>query len=203
MITFEKLANRILLNKVEVEVGVEGESFAHQSDDLQFLEKSIPKLWKWIQFIAKSQKSVLNNGYKWFGRNEHHCLSSGLDDTPRHTIVSEMESHVDLVAWLTYSYKVLSKMEYRLHGETPFFKEVDGLYQELHNELLTKYWDETKNCFGDLGLVGKDEVGFETHLSYISILPFSLMLLDEEDPRISKILDVIENPEMVRLLRKE
>ena len=47
---------------------------------------------------------------------------------------------------------------------------------------------------------GKVQVGFETHPSYISILPFILMLLDENDPKISFILDLIEDPNKVFLI---
>lgn len=111
---------------------------------------------------------------------------------------------MDLVSWLAYTYHSISNLEKQLHGETSLYHKYSQLSEELRKEILEKYWDEEKHCFGDLGLVekmeGKVEVGFETHPSYISILPFILMLLDENDPKISFILDLIEDPNKVFLI---
>lgn len=196
ILVFEKMAKSIL-KEVSVQVSPDGESIPASSEELLFLEESIPKLWKWLQYIQTSQASKLDHGLKWFGRSEKHCFASGFDDTPRHSIVSEQESHVDLVAWMTYAYKTLSTIELQLHGETPFYKELSSLASTLHSELLSKYWDVESHCFGDLGVIAEDTVGFETHPSYISILPFALMLMDENDPRIAEILDLIEDPDKV------
>ena len=214
----EKIAKQYLSHTLSIEVDEVGETVAASSTDKsintstssstseeqQFLEEVLPKFIQWIDYIERTQKSDLENGYKWYGRTEKHCLASGLDDTPRHSIVSTKESQVDLVSWLAYTYHSISNLEKQLHGETSLYHKYSQLSEELRKEILEKYWDEEKHCFGDLGLVekmeGKVEVGFETHPSYISILPFILMLLDENDPKISFILDLIEDPNKVFLI---
>lgn len=198
ILVFEKIAQKLLMQN-SMEIKEDGETTFIASHDIRFLEESIPKLWKWLQYIRSSQQSQLENGLRWFGRTEQHCFASGLDDTPRHSIVSEMESHVDLIAWMTYAYKALSSIEKQIHGETEFYHELAAKYETMHTDLMTRYWDPTSKCFGDLGLIDETTVGFETHPSYISVLPFALMLMDEEDPRITSILDLLEDPERVRL----
>lgn len=217
----EKIAKQYHSHTLSIEVDEVGETVAASSinsstesssmntstatsQEQQFLEEVLPKFVQWIDYIERTQKSDLENGYKWYGRTEKHCLASGLDDTPRHSIVSSKESQVDLVSWLAYTYHSISILEKQLHGETSLYQRCSKLSEKLRKEIIEKYWDEEKHCFGDLGLVkkmeGKVEVGFETHPSYISILPFILMLIDENDPKISFILDLIEDPNKVFLI---
>ena len=149
-------------------------------------------LWKWLSYLMSSQASELESSFRWFGRTERHCLASGFDDYPRHRIISDKESHVDLLAWIVYALDVVDRHHLGV-GDEP-----RSLLNRLRPYLLEKHWDASKHCFGDLGVIrqseGKDEIGFETHVGYVSILPFALMLMDVDDPRIPEILDIIEDP---------
>ena len=160
-----------------------------------FLQDAAPRLWRWLAYLMRSQKSQLAYSFRWFGRSDRHCLASGLDDYPRHRIISEKESHVDLLAWIVYSLQVMSNVD------SEHSQEARALLAELKPYLLEKHWDQEKHCFGDLGVIrqseGKDEIGFETHVGYVSILPFALMLMESDDPRIPEILDIIEDPNQV------
>ena len=155
-------------------------------------------LWKWLSYLMSSQASELESSFRWFGRTERHCLASGFDDYPRHRIISDKESHVDLLAWIVYALDVVDRHHLGV-GDEP-----RSLLHRLRPYLLEKHWDASKHCFGDLGVIrqseGKDEIGFETHVGYVSILPFALMLMDVDDPRIPEILDIIEDPNQVCVL---
>lgn len=178
-----------------VEIGVAGEV---KEPTTPVLQGMAPRLWKWLSYLMHSQESSLPNSFRWFGRSARHCLASGLDDYPRHHIISEKESHVDLLAWIVYSLQVMMNVDVE-HSE-----EARALLVQLKPYLLEKHWDEKKHCFGDLGVIrqskGKDEIGFETHVGYVSILPFALMLMESDDPRIPEILDIIEDPNQVSVL---
>ena len=136
----EKIAKQYLSHTLSIEVDEVGETVAASftdksintstSEEQQFLEEVLPKFIQWIDYIERTQKSDLENGYKWYGRTEKHCLASGLDDTPRHSIVSTKESQVDLVSWLAYTYHSISNLEKQLHGETSLYHKYSQLTKE-------------------------------------------------------------------------
>ena len=107
VIAIEKLAKKLKMKQDEVEVNADGVTI-QSSSDLSFLEISISQLSRWLRYIERSQKSKLSNGLRWYGRTNQHDLACGFDDMPRHSILSEKESNVDLIAWMAYSFKTLS-----------------------------------------------------------------------------------------------
>ena len=165
-----------------------------------FLIESLPRLQQWIHYIMKTQSSSLPHSYHWYGRNDKHCLASGLDDFPRHSILSDTEGHVDLLAWLVYSLRTLAELQELVDPKAENLQLLRSQAEELQSHLLNEYWDASVGFFGDLGMIHSGEqqvIGFETHVGYAGLLPFALQLLDSSDPRIEKILDVIEDPEQV------
>ena len=187
-----------------------------------FLIQSVPSLSRWIHYMLQTQSSTLPHAYRWHGRTSTHCLASGLDDYPRHTLNTPNEGHVDLLAWAVFSLDTLAEIEegLGLGLELGLERErgKEGVTQSLRKEaemlrerLLAEYWDAESHFFSDLGMVEKRvdnghgseheemkrEVGFECHVGYVTLLPFALQLLDVDDPRVGEILDVIEDPEQV------
>lgn len=188
---------------VDVEILAEGEQSAGSEAPIAGLEiqELFEKVKKWVFYLEKSQKSKLPSSYRWFGRTENHCLASGMDDFPRHRILSQSESNVDLLSWILFAYQSLAEIDEMLNGETEFGMEMKQQVEWMKRR-LDEHWDEEAKSFGDLGVIrlnenGSEEMGFEIHRGYVSILPFALMLLDANDPRIEFILNDIENPEIV------
>ena len=199
LLALQKLAAKVSTN-VEVLLSGEQEVISGKPEILPIFKDLLIKTKRWISYIEKSQRSKLPLSYRWFGRTKQHCLASGMDDFPRHRILSESESNVDVLTWLLFSYQAIAVMEV-MQGETQLAldkrKEIESLKKRLD-----EHWDEESNCFGDIGVIGYNEdgseiLGFEHHIGYVSILPFALMLLDANDPRIESILDAIEDPEKV------
>lgn len=187
----------------DVEIMVEGEHSVSSktwnagSDIRELFEK----VKKWVFYLERSQKSKLPASYRWFGRTDNHCLASGMDDFPRHHILSESESDVDLLSWIIFAYQSLAEVDKMLNGDTAFGIEMNQGIERM-KQRLNEHWDQEANSFGDIGVIkvnenGSQVMGFEIHRGYVSILPFALMLLDVNDPRIEFILNDIENPEIV------
>lgn len=202
LLPIHKLAKRLINLDVSI-VEVDGDSPTMDSTQTvigSFLVESLPRLHQWIQYIMKTQASSLPNSYHWYGRNDKHCLASGFDDFPRHSILSDTEGHVDLVSWLVYSLKTLAELQALVDPKAENVQQLYSEAEELQNHLLNEYWDESVGFFGDLGMIRNGDdyiIGFETHVGYTGLLPFALQLLDSSDPRIEKILDAIEDPEQV------
>ena len=106
--------------------------------------------------MLQTQSSALPHAYRWHGRTSTHCLASGLDDYPRHSLNTVNEGHVDLLAWTAFSLSTLADIEEGLGiGERK-----EGIARSLREEaealrerLLTEYWDENSHFFSDLGMV--------------------------------------------------
>jgi hypothetical protein len=56
-----------------------------------------------------------DNIFRWRGRTPNHCLTSGLDDYPRHNPPSVWEVHVDLMSWMGFYADALAKVATYLH----------------------------------------------------------------------------------------
>lgn len=202
LLPIRKLAKQLKMSESYV-VEMNGESQAMDTTQTAigtFLVESLPRLRQWIHYIMKTQSSSLRHSYHWYGRNDKHCLASGFDDFPRHSILSNMEGHVDLLAWLVYSLKTLAELQELVDPESESLQQLRNQAEELQNHLLNEYWDASVGFFGDLGMIRSGEqqvIGFETHVGYVGLLPFALQLLESSDPRIERILDAIEDPEQV------
>ena len=111
---------------VDVEILAEGEQSARSEASIAGLEiqELFEKVKKWVFYLEKSQKSKLPSSYRWFGRTENHCLASGMDDFPRHRILSQSESNVDLLSWILFAYQNLAEIDEMLNGETEFGMEM-------------------------------------------------------------------------------
>ena len=224
LLAFEQLVKRTVERSgqnadpqlaVEVEIQAEGgQSAIPESSNVEMdIKELFEKVKKWVLYLEKSQKSKLPSSFRWFGRTENHCLASGMDDFPRHRILSESESNVDLLSWILFADQSLLEIDKRLNGETEFGAEMNQKVEWMKKR-LNEHWDPEEKSFGDIGVIRLNEhrresenesenksenevLGFEIHRGYVSILPFALMLLDVADPRIEFILNDIEDPEIV------
>ena len=117
---------------VDVEILAEGEQSARSEASIAGLEiqELFEKVKKWVFYLEKSQKSKLPSSYRWFGRTENHCLASGMDDFPRHRILSQSESNVDLLSWILFAYQNLAEIDEMLNGETEFGMEMKQEVQQ-------------------------------------------------------------------------
>lgn len=202
LLPIHKLAGQLRINE-EYIVEVNGDfqtSETTQNEIISFIKESLPRLQHWIKYIMKTQSSRLPHAYRWYGRSDKHCLASGFDDFPRHSIISDMEGDVDLMAWLAYSLRILVELQELVNPESEDLKTLRTQAEELRSHVLNDYWDSSVGFFGDLGMIPSGDgqiLGFETHVGYVGLIPFALQLLDPSDPRIGRILDAIEDPEQV------
>jgi mannosyl-oligosaccharide glucosidase len=101
-----------------------------------------PFVEKWVIWFLSSQKSSnseMVNTFRWRGRSSDdkkqipNTLASGLDDYPRSVIASAEEAHVDLMAWIVMSCKVMGKLGEFLQQDVSFFKAKEKLYFQALN----------------------------------------------------------------------
>lgn len=163
------------------------------------LMKMYPKLVAHFNWFLNTQRANLLGSteeeflFRWRGRSDHHTLTSGLDDYPRGSVPSNYELHVDLLSWMAFACRSLFKIKSNLGIESgPDFQD---LYNVALRNLNQYHWDESRGCYSDL-IVNDDETGlmFVPNVGYVSLFPMLFGLIPENDPKLDKLLDIIEDP---------
>ena len=150
-------------------------------------------------------------------------LTSGLDDYPRATHPTDQEIHLDLRLWIAFASRVMSRIAYKIGSplEKDFEQTADYLSD---NRLLEElHWSERHQMFCDKGLHSidvklvtvkvADKQGFKhvkqrqvgkspvydcvPEMGYISLFPLLLNILEPTNPKLGKVLDDLENPNLV------
>ena len=185
-------------------------SSSSSSDTIHFLKTIYDKFALHYQWLKRTQAGVVPGTFRWRGQTSTHCLASGLDDYPRARYFTESERHVDLMAWMIYSTKILENVANRLQLDSNMYREDRILFQER----LSEHWSEEDGTWYDIGVDGAEHVDPETgrvlrleqpkhvrHYGYVGLFPFFLKIVDENDE--TKLLKILHNLSEPHLLWSE
>ncbi|XP_041968644.1 mannosyl-oligosaccharide glucosidase [Aricia agestis] len=149
-------------------------------------------------------------------------LTSGIDDYPRASHPSHIERHVDLRCWMFAAADAMATLAKALDRESDKYEATrDQLGDEdLLNEL---HWSHHTQTYADYGL-HTDAVRLERQqpknkqeqpkmvrvvsappqprlvtsaLGYVSLFPMLMKVLKPNSPKLGKILDMLDNPELL------
>ncbi|GLE07741.1 hypothetical protein PINS_up018372 [Pythium insidiosum] len=128
--------------------------------DTAFLETLYPFLVRWYSWLATTQRGPLVDAerttFRWRGRRADdgklvaNTLSSGLDDYPRASQVSDREMHVDLLCWMIKASDVLSTVAKRT-GRDADVAVLARHRARYETALRTVHWDPKAQAFFDVG----------------------------------------------------
>ena len=169
-----------------------------------FLRRIYPLLKRQYEWFRSTQRGEIKaydreatsskEAYRWKGRTETHCLTSGIDDYPRPSPPHPGELHVDLMAWVGLMTKSLKNIAEALDIED----DVESLQKNLkaiENNLNDLHWSEKEGCFCDATIDDFEEHSLVCHKGYVSLFPFLLGLMKPDDHRLGKILDLLGDEE--------
>ncbi|KAI1104304.1 glycoside hydrolase family 63 protein [Jackrogersella minutella] len=128
--------------------------------------------------------------YRWRGRSVQHILTSGLDDYPRPQPPHPGELHVDLMSWMGMSARVLAKIA-DFVGLPEDVQEYNKALDGISHNLVDLHWSEDDGCFCDATIDDFEEHTLVCHKGYISLFPFLMGLLEPNDPKLGKTLDLL------------
>ncbi|KAL1921265.1 uncharacterized protein VTP21DRAFT_10981 [Calcarisporiella thermophila] len=169
-----------------------------------YLARLYPKLrlnWQWFRETQRGEikewgREATSNreGYRWRGRTQGHCLTSGLDDYPRASPPHVAELHADLHSWMAFMTRLLKAIAERL-GEEDDAAEYTKVEKNLIANLHDLHWSVENRVFCDLSVNEEEESIHVCHKGYLSLFPLMLGLLSHDDPKLDMLLDLIRSPE--------
>ncbi|KAK2002070.1 mannosyl oligosaccharide glucosidase [Colletotrichum falcatum] len=169
-----------------------------------FLRRLYPFVRSQYDWFRKTQKGDLKTydrdafsnkeGYRWRGRTETHILTSGLDDYPRPQPPHPGELHVDLMSWIGLMTKSLMNIADAL-GMREEVDEFKTTLNAIRHNLNDLHWSEKEGCYCDATIDDYEENSLVCHKGYISLFPFLVGLLDADDPKLGKLLDLLGDEE--------
>lgn len=165
----------------------------------------LPKAANYYSWLKTEQAGEVPGSFKWQGRHADTkspdgyplTLASGLDDYPRGNVATSSERHLDLHCWVTWASDTMGQISRAIS------KPSDSYFEE-HEELKTGLFkfhgtsDTQENERENLLLCDYDGDDRICHEGYVTILPLALGLLAPDDPRVSAILDSLEDPNLLR-----
>lgn len=165
-----------------------------------FLQKIYPLLRRQYDWFRKTQRGQIKaydreafsskEAYRWRGRTETHCLTSGLDDYPRPQPPHPGELHVDLMSWVGFMTKSLINIADALNLADEIEELKKNLFAIEHN-LDDLHWSEKEGCYCDASIDEFEEHALVCHKGYISLFPFLVGLMQPDDAKLGKILDLV------------
>jgi mannosyl-oligosaccharide glucosidase len=165
-----------------------------------FLRKIYPLLRRQFDWFRKTQKGQIKaydreafsskEAYRWKGRTETHCLTSGLDDYPRPQPPHPGELHVDLMSWVGFMTKSLINIADAL-GIADEIEELKKILFAIERNLDDLHWSEKDGCYCDASIDEFEEHALVCHKGYISLFPFLVGLMQPDDAKLGKILDLV------------
>jgi mannosyl-oligosaccharide glucosidase len=171
-----------------------------KSAGISLLRELYPLLRKHYDWMRRTQAGDIKGydreafstreGYRWRGRTESHILTSGLDDYPRAQPPHPGELHVDLLSWVGLMTRSLGRAAEILGRQD----DVDELRTRLHaiqRNLVDLHWSESEGCFCDATVDAYEENSLVCHKGYVSLFPFILGLLEADDAKTGRVLDLI------------
>ena len=194
--------------------------------DEKWLNKIFPRLQLWFNWLNASQTGHISGTYRWRGRDSKtqrelnpKTLTSGLDDFPRATHPTDEEIHLDLRTWIAFSSRIMSRIAKLIQNDLSETYEQTAQYLSDNQLLEDLHWSDKYGMFCDKGLHStnvklikvKTETGFAKErkvvtppvydcvpdMGYVNLFPFMLSIIDENNPKLGKILDDLENPKLV------
>lgn len=170
----------------------------------KYLRDIYPLLQRQYHWFRRTQAGELSTydrsptsmkeAYRWRGRTERHCLTSGLDDYPRPQPPHPGELHVDLMSWMGLMAKSLKNIATYL-GETDDVNELERNERGILANLEDLHWSAEEKTYCDASIDEYEEHALTCHKGYISIFPFITGLLPADHPHLPAILETIANPE--------
>ncbi|KAK5654811.1 hypothetical protein OQA88_6847 [Cercophora sp. LCS_1] len=171
---------------------------------LEYLRRLYPLLRRQFDWFRKTQAGDVKSydrkaysskeAYRWRGRTESHCLTSGLDDYPRPQPPHPGELHVDLMSWMGVMAKLLSNVASAL-GMPEEVAELDKVRDAIEHNLDDLHWSEKEGCYCDATIDDFEENELVCHKGYISLFPFLTGLVKPDSPKLGRILDLIGDEE--------
>ncbi|KAI1350254.1 family 63 glycoside hydrolase [Xylaria sp. FL0043] len=167
---------------------------------LEYLRNLYPLLRRQYLWFKRTQFGDLKEydrdafskkeAYRWRGRSVQHCLTSGLDDYPRPQPPHPGELHVDLLSWMGMMTRTLAKIA-DVVGLPQDAQEYNKALDGISHNLVDLHWSEKYECFCDATIDDFEEHSLVCHKGYISLFPFLLGLLQPNEPRLGKVLDLL------------
>ncbi|KAL8400611.1 hypothetical protein RB594_000856 [Gaeumannomyces avenae] len=187
----ERLSQGVSLTNAHVE---------NPSVGLEFLRNLYPLLRRQYDWFRKTQSGDVKSydrqafsskeAYRWRGRTVMHVLTSGLDDYPRAEVPHPGELHVDLLSWMGLMTKSLSNIADAL-GMPEEVHELEKNLNAIERNLSDLHWSEKDGCYCDATIDEFEEHVLVCHKGYISLFPFLVGLINDDDHKLGKILDLI------------
>ncbi|KAI1096975.1 glycoside hydrolase family 63 protein [Rostrohypoxylon terebratum] len=171
---------------------------------IEYLRSLYPLLKRQFKWFKRTQFGDIKGydreaystkeAYRWRGRSVQHILTSGLDDYPRPQPPHPGELHVDLMSWMGLSAKVLAKIA-DFVGLPEDVQEYNKALDGISHNLADLHWSKTAGAFCDATIDDFEEHTLVCHKGYISLFPFLLGLLEPNDPKLGKVLDLLGDEE--------
>jgi len=126
-----------------------------------------PRLKRWHGWYVRTQAGEVPSTYRWRGRDPNDAklnamtLSSGLDDFPRATHPTDAERHVDLLCWMAFASRLLSRLAARL-GHDAAATRYRAEHAAQLEALEAHHWNEALGAYCDHGL-HSNSGSFKTH----------------------------------------
>lgn len=169
-----------------------------------YLRNIYPLLRRQYDWFRKTQRGDLKSydreafsrkeAYRWRGRTETHVLTSGFDDYPRPQPPHPGELHVDLMAWVGLMAKSLRNIADAL-GNAEDVAEYETTLTAIQRNLNDLHWSEEEECYCDATVDEYEEHKLVCHKGYTSLAPFWVGLMQADDPKLGKMLDLIGDEE--------
>jgi mannosyl-oligosaccharide glucosidase len=170
----------------------------------EYLRRMYPLLRRHYDWFRKTQRGDVRTydreafsskeAYRWRGRSETHCLTSGLDDYPRASPPHPGELHVDLMSWVGFMARSLKNIADAL-GMAEDVEQYETQLHAIGKNLEMLHWSDKEGCFCDATIDEFEEHALVCHKGYISIFPFLVGLLKADDPKVGRLLDLIGDEE--------
>jgi mannosyl-oligosaccharide glucosidase len=123
---------------------------------LAVLSELWPRLVKWHAWFLRTQAGEVDGSFRWRGRDANDrrlnamTLSSGLDDYPRASTVSNIERHVDLHSWVAFFTRLLARLGARL-GKSDEAGAYEAQFEAQLEALSALHWDRSRKAYLDWG----------------------------------------------------
>ncbi|KAK8805443.1 hypothetical protein WA158_002099 [Blastocystis sp. Blastoise] len=173
----------------------------------------LPSITSWFDWFNSTQQEEWKEGeeaykqqfqyrYRWKSRTEKHCLSSGIDDYPRHKIVTRGEGQIDLLIWTIYMGETLDSLM-NLNPPDMGDREILTDYMTKLKNTIEHYWDEEHHIYTDIGAMRwnnntKEYIyGYNNQKGYVSLFPFLFGYISPSSPHLQYILDDLTNPHIL------
>ncbi|PHH76895.1 hypothetical protein CDD83_4192 [Cordyceps sp. RAO-2017] len=172
----------------------------------EYLRRLYPLLRRQYDWFRRTQRGEVRayereayssrEAYRWRGRTETHCLTSGLDDYPRPQPPHPGELHVDLLSWVGLMTRSLMRTASAL-GMAEEASELGERLEAVERNLADLHWSEREGCYCDATIDEFEEHRLVCHKGYVSLFPLLAGLLRPDEPRLGRLLELMGDERQV------